>query len=248
MAKTWEPTSLGRMIKAGRARLGLTQAEFGARVGLSQESIVGLETGHAERGPTTHTRAAPAIAAALGISDDEMNRLMALAKEETGKNTRIPARVRDAVRTHNAPHFPPTDRTSPFADRADKVPILGQAVGGDDGKMQFNGSVAGWVDRPISLLGVPDAYAVFVAGESMEPRYRAGETVWVHPRKPPHVGADVVVQLQPDEDGEPPFGFIKEYRGRNAETVVLRQYNPARDIKVGSSRVISIHPVVLAER
>lgn len=230
---TIEKMSLGELIAAERKKRDWSQTQFGDAVGLSQKSVSDIEKGRV--GSTERWRE---LADVLGLPHDRMQELMLAARRTSGKVTRLPRLASQSPR-----------RTTPFADdRGQQVPILGQAVGGDDGRMVFNGSVLGWVSRPHDLAGVPDAYAIYVAGESMEPRYRQGETVWVHPHKPPHVGSDVVVQLHGEDDGDAPSGFIKEYRGRSGDKVTLRQYNPARDIKIDSDKVASIHTVVFAER
>ena len=41
----------------------------------------------------------------------------------------------------------------------------------------LNGNQASEVLAPSTLAGVPGAYAVYVVGDSMEPRYFEGETV-----------------------------------------------------------------------
>lgn len=50
--------------------------------------------------------------------------------------------------------------------------------------------------RPPQLAGVMGAYALFVPDESLAPRYRAGEVLYVHPGKPPIAGTDVVVRVR----------------------------------------------------
>ena len=72
---------------------------------------------------------------------------------------------------------------------ADKLKVLGMAECGPDGWSLWNGDVIDMVDRPASLAGVPNAYAVYVVGASMEPRYYPGELVHVHPGKPLTIGA-----------------------------------------------------------
>src|SRR5215471_12365645 len=59
-----------------------------------------------------------------------------------------------------------------------RIPAYGQAVGGKDGEFILNGNRIVDVLAPPSLQGVPDAYAVYVVGDSMEPRYFAGEAVF----------------------------------------------------------------------
>lgn len=127
------------------------------------------------------------------------------------------------------------------------LPVLGEAVGGVDGKYIFNGSIIDYVVCPPSLENVAGAYAVYIDGESMYPRYKAGETAWVHPNKPARRGDDVIVQIHPPEDdGSPPWGYVKEFVGWSGDRLVLNQFNPAGEIKFDRSEVVSIHPIVLS--
>jgi phage repressor protein C with HTH and peptisase S24 domain len=118
-------------------------------------------------------------------------------------------------------------------------------VGGKDGRFIFNGQKLADVLAPPALLTVRDAYAVYVAGTSMEPRYRAGETVYVHPHLPVRAGDFVVVQLQPTEDGEPPAGYIKEFVSFDERRLRLRQYNPKKFILFPADTVGAVHRIVL---
>lgn len=127
------------------------------------------------------------------------------------------------------------------------LPVLGMAVGGEDGRYIFNGSVIDYVVCPPSLENVAGAYAVYIDGESMYPRFKAGETVWVHPGKPARRGDDVIVQLKPiEDDGSPPWGYVKEFVGRQGNNLVLRQYNPPIEIQFDVNEVLTTHPIVLA--
>ncbi|RJG46546.1 S24 family peptidase [Mesorhizobium sp. DCY119] len=134
-------------------------------------------------------------------------------------------------------------------NRDNSVPVLGRAVGGELGEYEFNGEALDWVMRPPSLAGVGDAYAVFVDGESMVPRYRPGETVWVHPHRPARKGDDVVVQLHRlDDSHEPPYGYIKEFVGWTSNKLILQQHNPSKKIEFDRESVKSVDTIVFAER
>ncbi len=52
------------------------------------------------------------------------------------------------------------------------------------------------LQRPVSLAGDPDAYALTIVGDSMWPRFRPGCRVAVSPRSPVAIGDDVVVRLR----------------------------------------------------
>ena len=96
------------------------------------------------------------------------------------------------------------------------------------------------------LASVNNAYAVFVSGDSMEPRYLPGETVYVHPGKPVRKGHFVVVQIAGDTDDAPPRGFVKKFVGWIGSRLVLEQYNPPGEIEFDKADVISVHRIVLA--
>src|SRR5262249_62124083 len=105
-----------------------------------------------------------------------------------------------------------------------------------------NGSAVGL--PPPSLEGVPDAYAVYVVGDSMEPRYFAGEAVFVNPRLPVRRGDFVVAQVAADES-EPPHAYIKRFVAREARSLKLEQFNPRKTLEFPISRVISVHRIIM---
>lgn len=124
------------------------------------------------------------------------------------------------------------------------IPVYGQAVGGSDGRFLFNGSQVAEVVCIPALESVPGAYAIFVSGDSMVPRFKPGETVFVHPSKPPRHGADVVIQLVPEDEDSPPEGFIKEFVSHTAESLTVYQHNPPKTLKIPSDRVLSVHLIM----
>jgi phage repressor protein C with HTH and peptisase S24 domain len=125
-----------------------------------------------------------------------------------------------------------------------RIPAYGQAVGGRDGEFILNGNRIVDILAPPSLQGVPDAYAVYVVGDSMEPRYFAGEAVFVNPRLPVRRGDFVVAQIAVD-DGEPPHAYIKRFVARDARTLRLEQFNPKKTLAFPVARVISVHRIIM---
>jgi phage repressor protein C with HTH and peptisase S24 domain len=135
----------------------------------------------------------------------------------------------------------PIDLTS----TSERIPVYGQAVGGQDGRFIFNGEKIADVLAPPILWGVRDAYAVYVVGESMEPRYLAGETVYVNPHIPTRRGEFVVVQIKAG-DGEAPYGYIKQFVSMSADKLRLKQFNPEKDLSFPTRLVFSVHKIVQA--
>ena len=124
------------------------------------------------------------------------------------------------------------------------LPVLGTAVGGQDGFFDLNGEAKDYIERPQQLFGITEAYAIYIEEESMVPRYLPGEVVYVHPGRPLTMGCFVVVQLRPDKLGDPPKAVIKQLLKRTPSKIVLGQLNPQRELKFETRDVISIHRVV----
>jgi phage repressor protein C with HTH and peptisase S24 domain len=97
------------------------------------------------------------------------------------------------------------------------------------------------IDTPSWLASVPDAYAVFVSGTSMAPRFNPREICYVHPGRPYRAGDYVVVQLSANGSTH---AIVKQFIELTDTHVVLRQHNPDRELKYGREQVSAIHVVV----
>jgi phage repressor protein C with HTH and peptisase S24 domain len=139
---------------------------------------------------------------------------------------------------------PPARRAAAPATLTERLKVLGMAECGPDGWSLWNGDVIDTIDRPTNLAGVPGAYAVYVVGASMEPRYHPGELVHIHPGKPLTVGAYVLVQRRPKNDGDPPLAVIKRLTRRTGNKIVLEQFNPPKTFEIESDDIVSVHRVV----
>jgi hypothetical protein len=124
------------------------------------------------------------------------------------------------------------------------IPVYGQAVGGIDGKFVLNGNKIADILAPPRLANVPDAYAVYVVGNSMEPRYFAGEAVFVNPRLPVRSGDFVVVQIAASE-GDPPDAYVKRFVHQDGKFLRLEQFNPKKTLKFPTSRVATLHRIIM---
>lgn len=122
------------------------------------------------------------------------------------------------------------------------LPLLGTAVGGEDGAFVLNGEVADRLPAPPGLESAPGAYAVQVTGSSMEPRYFEGETVYLHPGQHPQPGDFVVVQLT---DGR---ALIKRFLrpSKDRTGVKLEQYNPPLRFTVPLADIRAMHRIVMS--
>ncbi len=99
------------------------------------------------------------------------------------------------------------------------------------------------VGRPPGLIGAPDAYAVWVIGDSMSPAHPTGELRVAHPHRPVRAGDAVIIQVR-EREGGPLFGFIKTFVGRTEQFVVAEQLNPRAVIRFKASTVVAVHRVL----
>lgn len=125
------------------------------------------------------------------------------------------------------------------------IPVYGHALGGKDGEFILSGNEVSEVLAPPSLLHIPDAYAVYVVGNSMEPRYFAGETVFVNPRLPISRGAFVVAQIS-SAQGEVPLAYVKRFVSQDSRRLRLEQYNPKKVLEFSVSTVVTVHRIVMS--
>jgi len=81
---------------------------------------------------------------------------------------------------------------APELKKARSIPVTGSVRAGPDGYLVQDNTPDGWVTY---WTGDPRAYALRIKGDSMHPRYRAGEFVVVTPSIEAQPGRDVVVKL-----------------------------------------------------
>lgn len=131
----------------------------------------------------------------------------------------------------------------PFATLPKDVPVYGTVVGGAGGGFHMNGEVVDRVRRPPGLADVKGAFALFVTGDSMEPRYFQNELIYINPARHPAPGDFVVIELHALE-GEAGDSFIKRLVRRGTDTILCRQYNPEGDVEFATAEVKRIWRIV----
>lgn len=103
--------------------------------------------------------------------------------------------------------------------------------------------------RPPAISRNLKVYALYIAGESMRPRFRNGDLVYVDARRSADVGDDVIIQLieEPQVDADPAevrAVLIKTLVRRTADFYELEQYNPELTFRVPRDRVAAMHRVI----
>jgi transcriptional regulator with XRE-family HTH domain len=229
---------LGGLVRKYREALGLSQAQLGRAVGVSQATIDKIESGR-----TTLSRFLPRIAARLGIPqrdldpfigaprqpglreaeadesygdlrrgrpEEEALRAIARREDEHRRNRVAAARIEPNRPGLMAPSAE-TDLPVYVAD-VDAFPI-------------------DWVKRPPPLANVFGAYGFLVKDSAMEPEFWPGDIALVHPYLPPGPQSACVFKTEaPPGEAQSQLKHLVSF---DAEAWHVRQWNPPQGMKHG---------------
>lgn len=123
------------------------------------------------------------------------------------------------------------------------LPVQGTAAGAVLGSFELTREVIDYVRRPPALIGVPNAYAIYVTNDSMYPMHSAGELRFVHPGRPVLRGDSVVIQLKNSPNAEPE-GYIKLFEGYKDGWLIAKQLNPESTVRYAQATVEKVHKVL----
>lgn len=226
---------MGERLRAARENAGYSSAQKAAEaIGISASTFRAHENGQNEFGPVEAER----YARRFGTTAAH------LLTGTPAQVQRLPTVESEPLPKPNA-SFPPRYEQFP---QVGTIAVMGQSVGGPNGRFVLNGQEAGRVFCPPMLENVEGAYAVRVYGTSMEPRYFAGETIWINPNEPVRAGDFVVIQVVGEDDDESRDSYIKQFVSRSNSLVRLRQLNPDEGenemLDFPTKRVFSIHKIV----
>jgi phage repressor protein C with HTH and peptisase S24 domain len=128
---------------------------------------------------------------------------------------------------------------------ARRVPLIGLAQAGGDGYFDDGGYPVGggWDEVSLPEIGDPNAYALEISGDSMEPVFRDGDMVIVSPAAPIRRGDRVVVRTTGGEV------MAKQLTRRSARRVELKSLNPAHpDYSFELTEVAWLHRIIWASQ
>lgn len=143
----------------------------------------------------------------------------------------------DQIQRIGKPSGTPISRAPEFSYQGRDLPIMGRAQGANGDIFTLEGGKVGVTERPSYLIGVEDAFAVYVAGDSMVPRFKPSEMVYVNPHKPPVSGDDVLIEFL---DGT---GIIKELVRLSPTRLSVKQHNPPKEIVLDIKKIKKISTI-----
>lgn len=224
-----ESNEIASRIRKVRSDAGLSQQAFADRLGTATRGAVG----NWERGQGIKRENLQLIADKFRVSFEWL---------ATGREV---SNVQNGTHSNETPNALIGDK---LTERGEYIPLYGHAVGGLDGEFILNGNKLDDILAPPGLSPARGAYAVTCAGDSMEPRYFDGETVFVDPVKRVRRGDFVVAQISNPNVGMPPLAYIKRFIRHNDNELVLEQYNPAKELHFPHGDVVTVHFIVLGGR
>ena len=134
---------------------------------------------------------------------------------------------------------------SNLARPARRVPLIGLAQAGGEGYFDDGGFPVGggWDEVSLPEIADPNAYALEISGDSMEPVYRDGDMVIVSPSAPIRRGDRVVIRTNKGEV------MAKQLTRRSARRVELKSLNPAHpDYSFDLTEVAWVHRIIWASQ
>ena len=207
------------VMKAARLRKGWSFAQLAKATGYKADVLMAVEEG---RGQASE-RMIEKIAAALGLDKAEL---------VNGGDEEI---VRDHVRgTFGAK---PEIVTGPGVPRARFVPLISRSQAGTLSETAFMDET--YQHEGIITFGATDvkAFALQLAGDSMEPRFSEGDYAVVYPSRRPQSGNLVVACMKDDAGGDVMFKVYTPKDG--GKVAVLTSYNsvyPPREVPMQDVR------------
>lgn len=129
--------------------------------------------------------------------------------------------------------------------RSRMVPLIGLAQAGSRGYFDNSGFPAGngWEEIAFPELADEHAYALEIAGNSMQPVYRDGDRIVVSPSTSPRRGDRVVVKTH---DGEV---MAKLLARMTAQRIELKSLNPAHEDRAFAlNDIVFVHRIIWASQ
>lgn len=211
----------GKTIRAAREARELTQADIARELKVSRAAV-----GQWEAGETEPKRAnLRLLAKFLGLDAAALEGLTGIPPDPPG-----------------APAGPLNYKPPPrFFDDRDRMPVYSAAEGGS-GTMILADEIDR-IPRPYTLEGISEAYGILIAGESMLPAFKPGDTAWVNPRLPPIRDGEAIF-YQVDDIGGGAVALIKQLASWTDREWTVEQWNPAKKYKLDRGLWRTHHRVV----
>ena len=213
--------TFGELLRQKRHQAGLRQAELAGKVGVTASYVSLLESGQR---PSPSDEVTRSIERALGLAENELVRLAHL--ERTPSDIREEMDLEHFYR-EGIPHKQArtVDIHTPAFEGIRSIPLINKVSAGYPSDFTDKGYPVGIADEYVGMPDVddPNAFAVTVVGDSMEPRLHEGDVLIISPAEPVANGDICFVRI--DNNGES-TSTIKQVWHDDETNVRLESFNP----------------------
>ncbi|KZK85738.1 MULTISPECIES: XRE family transcriptional regulator [unclassified Pseudovibrio] len=124
------------------------------------------------------------------------------------------------------------------------VPVFGSLSGGNEDYLEATGEYLDHIPAPRSLMDVAGAYALYMPGNTMEPRYLEGEALFVNPKKLPRAGEYAAIQHVKDTGAEEHLVIqVGRYEGIEKGKRVFSRHN-GENLKIPAEKMRAMQKVI----
>lgn len=241
-----ESNSLGKLLRAERKARRWTQTYVGNHLGLTRSAV-----GQWERGETTpepeHVRGLIALFrfgsliihgdGTVQVSNSSLKSLpggVMLASQDLPPKGTLSSHVRPA----NVPLLDPTSFPK-------DVPVLYTALSSESSRFLIGDRAIDYVRRPPGIANAEGVASIYVVDDSMSPRFRPGELVYLSSTRPPAKGEYVVVELNTAEKTPTEWpAEIREFVSWTPTSAVCLMYNPSRQVEIPRDSIRRVWRVI----
>jgi SOS-response transcriptional repressor LexA len=117
------------------------------------------------------------------------------------------------------------------------LPVHSTFREGFDGFWFVDGDAKEFVERPANLRGVANAFALYADGDSMQPRYFAGEMLFVNPNRPITPNCFVAIEMN---DGR---GQVRQFLRRTHDGIFVRRLHPEHEQRLPAAEVKRLYRI-----
>ncbi|MEZ5832866.1 MAG: S24 family peptidase [Dongiaceae bacterium] len=213
-----EVSEVARRLKELREQAGLTMRSVSDALGWSLTRYQHYEDRYKRKYlPFELARALEDMFVRQGVTPGAVLQLAGL---ESGQN--LPARPAAAATR-------PVSLNAGAGQR--DLPVHSSFREGADGFWFVDGDAKEFVERPANLRGVANAFALYADGESMQPRYFAGELLFVNPNRPITPNCFVAIEMT---DGR---GQVRQFLRRTHDGIFVRRFTPDQEQRLPAAEV-----------
>jgi transcriptional regulator with XRE-family HTH domain len=216
-----------------RIRKNLTLQALAERVGTTKSQIDKLEKGERRLTVEWLQRIADALNIPISSFFDETQSLHAAPSLNALHDT-----------TLSAYEAPPGQRETALRAAAEPpaflvpLPVKGHSDPLTDTLIGIE-TIASHIARPPALAGVSNAYAVYMVGDSMEPRYFSGDLLYIDPSRPLTKGCFVLLTLHNET------ALVRRLVRRHAaETLLVQQLGQSQEDCVPLTSIRAAHRII----